>query len=52
MDKELTHAHKHRLWLVHQAACDLYISLIEQYLSMVDQFTYKDLEYLVKNGFV
>ena len=25
MDKELKHDHKHRLWLVHQAACDLYI---------------------------
>jgi|GEM_PF-2680149 len=52
IDKEITHEHKHRLWLVHQAACDLYISLIEQYLSMVDKFTYKDLEHLVKNGLV
>ena len=52
IDKELTHEHKHRLWLVHQAACDLYISLIEQYLSMVEKFTYKDLENLVKNGLV
>ncbi|MGV3766784.1 MAG: hypothetical protein ACO1NW_11705 [Chitinophagaceae bacterium] len=52
IDKQLTHDHKHRLWLVHQAACDLYISLIEQYLSMVDRFTYKDLESLVKNGLV
>lgn len=52
LDKELSNENKHRLWLVHQAACDLYISLIEQYLSMVDKFTYKDLSNLVKNGFI
>jgi hypothetical protein len=40
------------LWQNHQAACDLYISLIEQYLSQEKEFTYKDLERLCKNGFI
>ena len=52
LQKELKHENKHRIWLAHQAACDLYISLIEQYLSTIDKFTYKDLEYLCDNQVV
>jgi hypothetical protein len=46
---ELTHPEKYRLFNVHQAACDLYISLIKQYLSQVDSFTYDDLKKLCDN---
>lgn len=49
IDQELSHKEKHRLWLTHQAASDLYISLVEQYLSIVDSFTYNDLENLCRN---
>jgi hypothetical protein len=51
-DKELKHPEKHRLWNIHQAASDLYISLVEQYLSIVDKFTYEDLKRLCDNEFI
>jgi len=51
-DKELTHPQKHFLWNVHQAASDLYISLVEQYLSQVDKFTYEDLKKLCDNKLI
>lgn len=51
-DKQLTHPKKHLLWNIHQAASDLYISLIEQYLSGVERFTYDDLKNLVANGVI
>ena len=49
IEDELSHKDKHRLWLTHQAASDLYISLVEQYLSTIKLFTYKDLENLCLN---
>ena len=48
----LSHPLRHRLWNLHQAASDLYISLVEQYLAGVKSFTYEDLRRLAKNGFV
>lgn len=50
-EDQLTHPMKHRLWNIHQAASDLYINLVEQYLSGVDRFTYEDLGRLAANGF-
>lgn len=49
---ELTHPDKYRLWNVHQAASDLYISLVDQYLTQVDRFTYEDLKILCENGLI
>jgi len=43
---------KNKLWLSHQAACDLYISLVEQYLSEQKKFSYIDLENLCKNKII
>lgn len=52
IQEELQHEQKHRIWLNHQAACDLYISLIEQYLSTIEKFTYQDLKNLCLNGVI
>ena len=51
-DQQMSHPEKHRLWNIHQAASDLYISLIEQYLSQVSRFTYDDLKKLCDNEFI
>lgn len=51
-ESQLDHPLKHRLWNIHQAASDLYINLVEQYLSGVDRFTYNDLRHLADNGFL
>lgn len=37
------------LWMNHQAACDLYLLLVEQYISLEDKFTYADLQKLCEN---
>jgi len=50
-EKQLNHPLSHRLWNIHQAASDLYINLVEQYLAGVDRFTYADLGRLAANGF-
>lgn len=49
---ELNPHYVYRIWLTHQVASDLYISLIEQYLANIESFTYKDLEYMCKNEVV
>ena len=51
-DQQLNHPEKYHLWNIHQAASDLYISLVEQYLSQVEQFTYDDLKKLCDNRFI
>jgi hypothetical protein len=51
-DAQLTHPNKRHLWQLHQTASDLYISLIEQYLSQVDKFTYEDVKRLCDNDFI
>lgn len=40
------------LWLTHQAACDLYMNLVDFYLSQESFFTYKDLEKLKKTPII
>lgn len=51
-DAALEHPDKHYLWNVHQAASDLYITLVEHYLSQEDEFSYDDLKRLCDNGFI
>ena len=41
-EEQLTHPLRHRLWNLHQAASDLYITLVEQYLAGQERFTYDD----------
>jgi hypothetical protein len=48
---QLDHPLSQRLWNVHQAASDLYIILVEQYLYTVESFTYEDLRRLAANNF-
>jgi hypothetical protein len=50
-EAQLDHPLRHRLWNIHQAASDLYINLVEQYLAGIDRFTYEDLRRLAANGF-
>ncbi len=52
LEQQLDHPEKHQLWNIHQAASDLYISLVEQYLSHVTTFTYDDLKRLCDNKFI
>ncbi len=52
LEQLLDHPEKHQLWNIHQAASDLYISLVEQYLSLIDTFTYDDLKKLCDNKFI
>lgn len=40
------------LWLNHQAACDLYMNLVDFFLSQESWFTYRDLEKLRKTSIV
>lgn len=47
-DQELSRA----LWLNYQSATDLYMGLVEKYLSQEPKFTYADLERLCSLGFI
>lgn len=51
-ETQLDHPLRHRLWNIHQAASDLYISLLEQYLAHEERFTYDDLRRFAKNGLI
>jgi hypothetical protein len=51
-DRQLIHPNKRHLWQIHESAAELYISLVEQYLSQVESFTYDDVKRLCDNGVI